>query len=226
MQTVPEVLARRIRRRTSLDNSLLSTMSGQRSMMEILVVLEVETSEKDESDLESVTDDDETNLKTMVAEVVTKHNKRKAEKEIKKTEAMEVVTKQLKADAKSYTLPKVNAELMDQAWQLRARVVLAWHGKDKEGLIKILMTMERLPVSRLLLIETGLGFLLMEKFLWSELPDDWRVKKVGAILKLWKSKMKKDNIFEKCVEPKKLWRSMTEGEMRTCIDNLEGWFSS
>ena len=82
-------------------------------------------------------------------------------------------------------------------------VVLAWHGKDKDGLIKILLIMERMPVNRLLLMETGLGFLLMEKFLWSELPEEWRVKKVGAILKLWKGKMKKDNIFEKGVEAKK-----------------------
>ena len=140
-------------------------MSGQRSMMEIPVVLEIETSEKDESDLESVTDDDEKNLKTMVAEVATKHNKRKAEKEIKKTEAMEAVRKQLKADAKSDTLPKVNAELMDQAWQLRTRVVLAWHGKDKDGLIKILLIMERLLVNRLLLMETGLGFFAHGKVL-------------------------------------------------------------
>ena len=146
-------------------------MSGQ-PVMESPAVLEVEASERDESDLESITDD-EKNLKTMVADVVTRHNKRKAEKEIKKTEAMEAVRKQLKADAKCDTLPKVNAELMDQAWQLRTRVVLAWHGKDKEGLIKILLIMERLPVNRLLLMETGLGFLLMEKFLWSELPDDW-----------------------------------------------------
>ena len=196
MQTVPEVFARRIRRRTSLDNSFLSTMSGQ-PVMEIPVVLEVETSERDESDLESVTDD-ETNLKTMVAEVVTRHNKRKAEKEIKKTEAMEAVRKLLKADTKCATLPKVNAELMDQAWQLRTKVVLAWHGKDKGGLIKILLIMERLFVNRLLLMETGLGFLLMEKFLWSELPDEWRVKKVGAILKLWKGKMKRQHLPERC----------------------------
>ena len=163
-------------------------MSGQ-PVMGIPAVLEVETSARDgESDLESVTDD-EKNLKTMVAEVVTRHNKKKAEKEIKKTEAMEAVRKHLKEDAKCETLPKVNAELMDQAWQLRTRVVLAWHGKDKEGLIKILLVMERLPVNRFLLMETGLGFLLMEQFLWSELPDDWRVTKVGAILKLWKCKM-------------------------------------
>ena len=85
-------------------------------------------------------------------------------------EALEEVKKRMKTEVK-HMLPARHVEIMEQAWQLRLRIVMAWHQRNREELIKMLTVMERLPINRLVLAETGLGFLLAEKILWTELPE-------------------------------------------------------
>ena len=108
----------------------------------------------------------------------------------------------------------------EQAISARDRMVRCWCAKENQGLVKMLPIAEKLVMTKAILVESGIGWIINQTTLWKPLGQQW-LERAKKLFRKWQGIAKADK--ESRGKTYRPFADKAPTEYRDLVMALERW---